>query len=288
MREIHKIKIKKYLAGFAAVFVLSALSLYPQLEIRGKLKVSFFNVGQGDAILIETPGGDDILVDGGPSTKIIQKLGKELSFFDRGIELLILTHPHADHLSGLPEVLKRYEIKRVLSSGEENKNSLFGEWEKFLNLEKTDEETAEAGNEFQIGGVGIKMLWPDGNTEPKDLNDNSVAFILSYGKNNFIFTGDIPSEAEREILKDYDFADLSGIKILKVAHHGSKGSSSEEFLQAVKPDFAIISVGKNSYNLPSDVAIQRIQKYTDKIFRTDENGDVAFICDETTCEVKTK
>jgi competence protein ComEC len=293
--KFSKTQIKQYLAGAVFVFVAAGFVFFPQIQARGKLQVVFFSVGQGDSSLVRLPTGEDILIDGGPNNNVLEKLGRSLPFFDRKIELVIVTHPHADHIFGLIEVLERYEVDKVLMTGAENSTDFFEEFLRILEEKNIPVEMADRGDKINFGNVLMEILWPVNGIEVPDaekkFNDNSIVFNLKYGGNNFLFTGDATCEAEEEIIKLGSIWANSetGFEVLKVPHHGSKTSSCENFLAELKPDAAIISVGKdNKYNLPAAGTVKRLEDFARELFRTDENGDIAFVCDEVACEVKTK
>lgn len=296
MKRINKRRAKRWVFGTIIVLAFASSAFFSYIQDRGKLKVVFFDVGQGDSVLIRTPNGDDILIDGGPSSRVVQKLGEHLPFFDKDIELVVLTHPHADHLTGLIDVLERYNVKKVLMTDLENPTPFFNEWKKFLELENAEIELADVEDEFKFGDVQFNVLWPVetqyfASQENKDfsefLNNNSIVLKLIYGNNKFLFTGDIACDTEKEIM-DYlkDFNQDKGMQVLKVPHHGSKYSSCEEFLEILKPDVAVIEVGKNNYGLPSLRIIRRLERLAEKVFRTDEDGDAVFLCDEEGCDIK--
>lgn len=240
------------------------------------LKVVFFDVDQGDSIFIETPQKHQILMDGGPSPeKILEKLGKEMPFYDRSIDVLILTHPEADHLRGLLEVLKYYKVNYVLYTGIEKDTLTDKEWENLLKEKKPDIIFAKAGEEIISGKTRLEVIYPFEKMPHKvykeNVNDTSVVILLNYGNISFLFTGDISKKVEEKI------AEKESIKsdILKVAHHGSKTSSSDIFLKAVNPEIAVISVGKdNRYGYPHKEVLERLKKYGIQIFRTDKEGDI--------------
>ncbi|MFA5021390.1 MAG: MBL fold metallo-hydrolase, partial [Patescibacteria group bacterium] len=217
----------------------------------GRLKLVFFDVGQGDAALIITPDGQDILVDGGPDNKVVQKLGEYLPYTDRKIEYIILTHPHADHLVGLVETLKRYEVGRILMTG-----VVYGtaEYEKFIRsaTEKNIPIDIIDGPEtLAIGDVDLIILAPQVSWQGRtiaNLNNSSIAFKLVYGSTSALYTGDLETE---ESLLGQSSSTLAA-EVLKVGHHGSGNANDRKFLTAVLPRFAIISVGAgNTYGLPS-------------------------------------
>lgn len=293
MRRINRLKTKRWVFGTLIVLAFSSSVIFSSIQDRGKLKVVFFDVGQGDSVLIRTPKGDDILIDGGPNSRVVQKLGEYLPFFDKDIELVVLTHPHADHLTGLIDVLKRYNVKKVLIPSTENPTAYFKEWERFLEIEGSVIELADDRDKFVLGDVVFDVIHEDRKQEDNEdlaefLNDNSVVINLSYGENKFLFTGDISCDTEKEITDQLeDFNRDEGVQVLKVPHHGSKFSSCEEFLEVIQPDFAVITVGTNKYGLPSFRIIRRLERFAEKVFRTDEDGDVVFLCDEHNCDIDT-
>lgn len=289
-----KTRKKRWALGIIVVLAFTGSVAFSYFEDCGKLKVIFFDIGQGDSALIRTPNGDNILIDGGPSSRVVQKLGEYLPFFDKDIELMILTHPHADHVTGLVEVLKRYDIKKVLTTDLENPTAFFEEWKKYIKEEGAEVELADIEDKFVFGDVQFNVLWPRYEHQEYDgvedfsefLNDGSVVNELVYGAHKFLFTGDITADTEKEISKFLeDFNQDEGTQVLKVPHHGSKYSSCEEFVGILNPDVAVVSVGKNNYGLPSLRIIRRIERFAKQVFRTDEDGDVVFLCNKLECKI---
>lgn len=237
------------------------------------LKVVFFDVGQGDAIFIETPFKHQILIDGGPDReRIIEKLSEEMPFWDRTIDLIVLTHLEEDHVTGLLQVLKEYEVGNVLWNGlGENE-----EWESLL-----EEEGAELlrGSRFSASEVFFEILSPSSG-ETENTNDGSLVLKMDYKNNSFLFTGDISSKKENEVAVDID--------VLKVAHHGSKYSTSSEFLKKISPRVAIIQVGKNSYGHPTEEVLTRLDNFGIKTLRNDIAGDVKIVSDGKNLKIITK
>ena len=248
------------------------------------LKVDFLDVGQGDAIFIETPQLHQILIDGGPGLAVLEKLQKFMPFYDRTIDVIILTHPDKDHIEGLLEVLKRYKIDYILWTGIKRNTFGYQEWIKILDraekINKTKIITDILNKQIKVGNVFITLLYPledlTGNNIKNTSNDTSIVSKLIFGKNTFLFTGDISSKAEKELVS-------KGINlksdVLKVAHHGSKYSSSNEFLASVKPNIAVISVGKNSYGHPTAETLQRLENFGIKVLRTDKDDDIEIMSD---------
>ncbi|MCX6740715.1 MAG: ComEC/Rec2 family competence protein [Candidatus Parcubacteria bacterium] len=262
------------------VFLLIGFAVNSQQD-RQYLEVDFLDVGQGDAILIKTPAEQNILIDGGSGSKVLSPLGSNLAFFDKKLDLVVLTHPHEDHVGGLVEVLRRYQVKKVLMTGIVFTTPAY---EAFL------EEIKKQGIEVQITNglqdinlapdLTLKILYPFIDlTEQKveEINNSSIVIKLIYKNNSFLFTGDAEELVEQELLAAK--TDISA-QVLKVGHHGSKYSSSPEFLNAVKPQYAIISVGKdNDFGHPHLRTLDNLQKMGIKILRTDQAGTIKIASD---------
>jgi competence protein ComEC len=238
------------------------------------LKVYFFNVGQGDAAYIRTPDEQDILIDAGPDATILSKLGKVMPFFDRKIELVILSHPQADHMAGLIDVIDRYEIGKIIWTKVGCQSLVCGEFKEKINQKQIPQEKVRAGETASFGRISINFLHPFYNFENKmikDLNDSTIVAQIVYKRNSFLFTGDIDQEIE-ENLVDTDFNLKSDV--LKIAHHGSRYSSSFIFLRAVNPQYAVIPVGRNSYGHPTPQTLENLARQKIQTFRTDQDGDI--------------
>jgi len=242
------------------------------------LEVTFFDVGQGDAIFIETPQSQQILIDGGPSSVILEKLSKEMPFWDKSIDLVILTHPERDHLGGLIEVLKKYKVENVLWTGVVRDTAEYKEWVKLIEGKKANVFIAKGSEKIKVSGTILDVLYPFENLEGKEFknsNDTSIVNRLVFGQDFFLFTGDISKSTEKKLIEKQ--IDINS-NILKVAHHGSKTSSSEEFINKVSPRLAIISVGENnSYGHPQPETLEILNKFGIKVLRTDLNGDIKII-----------
>jgi len=243
------------------------------------LEVNFFDIGQGDAIFIEAPGGSQVLIDGGPDSTILEKLGQELPFYDREIDLVILTHPDADHLSGLIEVLKRYKIDAVLITGVASDTNVYKEWQTVLEKEGAKIIIAQAGQRVWLGeDIYLDILYPFQNLEDKvvsNTNNSSIVSRLVFGENSFLFTGDAEFAAEYDLVsRDIDIDS----DILKIGHHGSKNSTSQRFLEAITPEIAVIQAGKNNkYGHPHEDVLKRLKGIN--ILRTDLDGDIEILSD---------
>lgn len=240
-------------------------------------KVVFLNVGQGDATLVSLPGETQILIDGGPSNELTVSLGRYIPFYDRTIELVILTHPHADHLRGINEVLDRYKVENVMFSGVGYDSEIFKGFINRLENEGAQVYIARAGDTVVWDNKPIlRVLSPDEyllGQEFKKIHESTVVSELVIGGVKFLLTGDIEEALEKNLL---DRGVVSDVDVLKVAHHGSKTSSSFAFLNAALPETAVVSVGKNSFGHPAEEVINRLKKLGSKILRTDEAGDIVW------------
>jgi competence protein ComEC len=247
-----------------------------------RLEVSFFDVGEGDAILIETPAGQQILIDGGPDIGgVCLELGKKLPFWDKSLDLVVLTHSDDDHVTGLVEVLRRYEVEQVLETGLSENTPAYDTWLELIDQKGIKRTVAEAGQQIELGdGMVIEVIWPRANPlegTGSDANNNSVVLRLVWGEVSFLFTGDIEEQAEMEILYSDQWCELNST-VLKVAHHGSARSTSSQFIAAVGPQVAVVSVGVNNYfGHPSDETLARLDGV--EVYRTDEHGTITFTTD---------
>ena len=257
-----------------------------------RLHVFFLDVGQGDAILIQK-GHQQVLVDGGPDAeRICLELGDKLPFWDRTIELIILTHPEADHLTGLVEVLQRYEVNQVLTSGQECESLVCGEWLREIEERDVERTVAEAGQRIDLAeDVYLEVLNPQATLfqgTASDVNNNSVVVRLVFGDFSLLLTGDIFDEAEQCLLDQR--SSLSSIA-LKVPHHGSASSSCPEFLAVVDPQLAVISVGaENPFGHPSPGVVERLMELVgeDNLYLTSEHGTIELITDGERLWVQTE
>jgi competence protein ComEC len=266
----------------ATLLILNVLAWTAVFDLAKQkfLAVDFLSVGQGDSEFITTPGGCQILIDGGPDNSVLEKLGKAMPFWDRTIDLVILSHPEKDHLAGLIEVLKRYKVENILWSGVIRDTAEYQEWSDGIKKEEAKIIIAQLGEKIKIGKLEIDVLNPSeslAGQELKDSNDSSVVVKLIFGQNSFLFTGDISEKVENDLGKKPSGIDSD---ILKVAHHGSKYSSSDGFIKAVSPQIAVIEVGKdNGYGHPTQEVLDRLASYGIDILRTDQNGDIKIISD---------
>ncbi len=262
------------------VLIWSAVFTLPD----NRLHVVFLDVGQGDAALIRTHDGRNILIDGGPDPqRLMLALGEKLPFWDRKIDLVVCTQPQADHITGLLEVLRRYDVSHVLEPGVPYDSSVYREWLRIIEDKDIKYSLARAGQTIDLGnGVGIEVLNPPAqffqNTSC-DVDNNGIVLKLTWNRVSFLFTADIREEAEFDLIMQR--ADLRST-VLKVSHHGSMTSTLQQFLAAVNPELAVISVGaENRFGHPSPAVVNRLTDWVgeDRVYRTDRHGTVHLITD---------
>lgn len=247
--------------------------------------MSFVDVGQGDCILISCDG-ENMLIDCGEMSefKTVKKYLDSQGV--KSFEYVVGTHPHSDHMGGMADVVRTYDIGEFIIPPLNDENiptSLY--FEKFLDAAEERDlnlSAAKTGRKERIGSAEFEIIYPD-RCKGSNANNYSVGIILRHGENSFIFTGDAESSAEEEMVSS---GRLEKIDVYKAGHHGSKTSSSKAFLEAVRPDIVVISCGKdNKYGHPTPEALKRIKKFTDEIYRTDESGTVKIISDGTALEI---
>ena len=266
------------------LIVVASLTWLAALAIptENRLEVHFLDVGHGDSILVETPTGQQVLIDGGPDpNKLCVELDGKLPFWDRSIDLVILTHPHEDHLVGLLEVLCRYQVGLVLESGYEEACPAYTEWCRLIFDGGIEQMVIRRGQCVDLGGgVLLDIIHPPDQLiqgTDQDANNNSVAIRLVWNKISFLLTGDLCEEGENHIIH-YGRSHYQESTVLKVAHHGSNSSTSEHFLEVVNPQVAVICVGDdNTFGHPSPLVLERLGDIP--VYRTDLQGTVSFTTD---------
>lgn len=242
----------------------------------GDLKLNFLAVGQGDSELVILPGGVKMLIDGGPPNgKVLNALDEVLSPTEKYIDLVVMSHPQLDHFGGLIDVLKRYRVGAFLWNGREGETEAFESLEAVIRKGNIRTIALSKGDKIHYRDSDFDILWPDGRfIGSKELNDTALVLELKAKNSKTLFTGDIGSNIESYLLADLSISDVD---ILKVAHHGSKFSSSANFLEATKPEIAVIGVGQNSYGHPTNQVLNRLNDIGSKIYRTDLDGDVKLV-----------
>ncbi|RLC37157.1 MBL fold metallo-hydrolase [Candidatus Falkowbacteria bacterium] len=293
-------KLYKILIILGIVIILLAVPAfwlsYPKLEgfwnetkAAGELEVDFFDIGQGDSILIKTPMGQNVLIDGGPDNTVIERLSEVLPWWDRTIDLMILTHPHDDHVFGLIDVIKRYNVKKIIYTGVVHSAPAYIAWLELIRDNQIPLVIIDRPQIIELGdSCKLDIMYPLESLlgkETANLNNSSLVMKLIFKDTSFLLTGDAEMEVENLLAETLDSACLRA-DVLKVGHHGSDTSSSEEFLQAIKPEVAVIQVGKeNSFGHPSRRVIKRLERIGAKIYRNDLDGTVKIISDGEEIEV---
>jgi len=263
-----------------------------QKSTHGLLKISVFDIGQGDAILIQTPNNQQILIDGGPNQTIINNLGGELPFWDRNIDMLVSTHPHADHISGLIEVLDRYNVDQIMTLDTDYDSAEYQVWKDYLEQFSGEIVYANAGQQIKVDDFKLNVIFPDQEylqIKQDNINNLSIILKIEYGEFSMLFTGDAECKEQMQFLdQDID------IDVLKVPHQGAKDGGCKEFLQATTPEKAIISVGRNNqFGHPHKEHLDLLSdlipdKEGQEIFRTDKNGDIHIYSDRNTYWIETE
>jgi competence protein ComEC len=283
-KEGMKLKLQKFLILAGILLVVAAVPVFwyvnHKIPEEKRLEVDFLDVGQGDAELIRTPFGQNILIDGGPDSSVLKELSKNLPWWDRRLDLVILTHPHDDHVAGLNQVLKRYDVKKAAYTGVIHNSPAFLSWLDLINKKKIPMMIIDRPQKIVLGdGCFFDVLYPLTSflgKEVENLNNSSIVAKLVYGQTSFLFTGDAEQEEEKEILG----AKYPGADVLKVGHHGSATASTEDFLAAVLPKIAVIEVGKNNdFGHPNGRTLKKLERISAQIFRTDLDGTVKMASD---------
>ncbi len=260
-----------------AVFIISLIGWHEYTVFPdGNTHVHFLDVGQGDSTLITTKEGKAILIDGGPSWETASALARYRSLFNRTIDVMILSHANLDHLASFPTLLRYYHVRTLLISGIGDKS----EWYQAIQREATQSGTAiqllSAGQAVKIDELTLDVLWPPktiGREFLADLNNVSLILRIGDGTHSALFTGDSEERVEKILVQSG--VDLSA-DILKVPHHGSKTSSSLNFLKKIHAKDAVISVGKNSYGHPNKDVLSRYASLGIRVRRTDREGDISY------------
>jgi competence protein ComEC len=272
-----------------ALFILGSFTFFLSFSVTEKespLRVVFFNVGQGDAIFIESPTGTQLLIDAGRDNVVLRGLAHELGFWDRTIDIALATHEDTDHIGGFPDVFSRYAISTFVRTENEGESGLAHMLDEIAPKE-AEIIYARRGMEIDLGGgVVLHILFPDRDPTYLDSNTSSIVARLIYGDTSFLLTGDSPDEIEQHLV----FLDSQGLQsdVLKAGHHGSRTSTSEAYMNAVLPTYAIISAEKdNRYGHPHEEVVERLRLHNATILSTAEKGTIAFESDGQTLSYKT-
>mgnify|MGYP003392960506 CR=1 FL=1 len=247
-----------------------------RVEREHLLTVAFLNVGQGDSVYIEGPHGGQILMDGGPNGEVLSELAKVMPFGDTSIDILIVTNPDFDHYGGFLDVFQKYSVGAVIEAGTKTSNESYKELARMIQEKDIPVLIAKRGMTIDLGdGAYLRILFPDRDISNFSRNDGSIISRLEYGSTSVMLTGDTTKIIEEYMVNHYS-EDLPST-ILKVAHHGSRTSSSKNFVEAVSPTHAIISDGKNNkYGHPHQETLDTLLSFGINILRTDLLGTIVF------------
>jgi competence protein ComEC len=251
-----------------------------------ELYVYFLDIGQGDAIFIESPVGNQILIDAGPNKKVLEELGSIMPYHDRSIDLIIGTHPDMDHIGGIPDVLDAYNVLAVIDPGISSDTNTYKAYVESVDKEGATYIRARRGQVIDLGGGAyIKVLFPDRDVSHVEPNAGSVVTQLVYGDTEVMLTGDLTSAIEKYLVSIDE--EILESDILKAGHHGSRTSTSPEFLSSVNPDIVVVSAGKdNKYGHPHQDVIDLLEKSNKEVIRTYEYGTVGFVSDGVQVRLK--
>lgn len=256
----------------------------------GELRVTFLDIGQGDSIFIQTPSGVQMLIDGGKSRAVIRQLARVMPFFDRSIDIVLGTHPDADHIGGLPDVLKRYRATLLVQSSVLDPEGVdSAAFDRAIAQEMEDGAVrivAERGQVIDLGGgVMFEILFPDRDVAHVETNTGSIVGRLVYGDTAFMLTGDSPKDVE-EYLVQLDGENLHA-NVLKAGHHGSRTSSSLQFVGFVSPEYAVFSRGcDNTYGHPHEEVIAIMERFGISALDTCTDGAITFVSDGKTLRLR--
>ncbi len=248
----------------------------------GTLTVAFLDVGQGDALYIEAPHGQQLLIDGGAGAAVLEALGGVMPAGDRSLDVVMATHPDADHIGGLPEVFARYDIGMFLEPGIHDTGGDSTALEHAVAEEGLTPILAREGMVLALDeGVSLEILFPDRDVSDVDPNVGSIVARLTYGDTSFLLTGDSPTEIEAYLVSRYRERLTSDV--LKLGHHGSRTSTSESFLGFVNPSRAVVSAGcDNSYGHPHQEVLDRLARFSVATLSTCKEGTVVLASDGST------
>ncbi len=264
---------------------LIALALTHGVEHTDKLRVSFLDVGQGDAIFIQSPSGVEMLIDGGVTKKVLEEVSKKMSPFDNTISFVVATHPDLDHIGGLTDVVQRFNVNTFIHPQVEHNAEVQNILFERIQEKNIQTHIARRGDVYDLGsGVRVTVLFPYGDVTDVESNSASIVVKVDYGNTSFLLTGDAPVETEY-ILAGIDKEKLKA-DVLKLGHHGSDTSTSETFLAFVQPEYSVVSAGKdNTYGHPHADVIERVRKFKSRVYDTRLHGTITFVSDGERIEV---
>ena len=299
---------KNWFILLSLLSLVTALIWYSVISYpRQTMQIIACDVGQGDALLI-TLKDFQILVDGGPGSSVLECLSDYIPFWDRQIEVVILSHPQKDHFGGLIEVFKKYSVKYLLTTPIDSGSQEWSVLKDLVGGSSTNVVNPHRGDKYRFGLIYLDILHPSEDfllansglietpqdnfiasgsggvmgvyTSTLDPNDFSIVAVLSFGNLEVLLTGDIGPKVSEIVVKELLINFNQGVEYIKIPHHGSKNGLTDELLKAARPEIAVISAGKNnSYGHPHKEVLEMLNSYGVRVFRTDEVGDVVFESD---------
>lgn len=286
MLNLSKIKPWHWLAIGLLIFNI-AVFYYLNVRLDNLVHIYFLDVGQGDSIMIKTADNQYILIDGGPNSNVVRLVDSILPVWNRKLDLVVLTHPHADHVAGLIEITKRYEIKEFVFNGLPYTTETYNALLDSIEARGIDINVVGEDDKYEFGESTLDIIHPfnsgfDVNANP---NDTSIVGIFDYLDFELLLTGDIGVNIENQLIQNGLICDVD---VLKVGHQGSKTSTSQNLLNIARPEVSVISVGRNNYGHPHDDVINRIKNFGSNIFRTDIDGTIEIITDGYSYKVSTE
>jgi len=271
-----------FILFIVGVIIWAAVASKPSPNFSGW----FLDVGQGDAAYFRFPDGEDALIDGGGGKKVLSELGEVMPFYDKEINVVVLTHNHSDHLAGLIDVLRRYQVDEVWLSGALHTSDDYLTFIKILKDKSLKPKIVQAGWRKNFGAVEAEVVFPlEGwqGKRPENQHEADVVTRWSYGKFRVLMTGDLGQSEEEKILSANEPIQAT---ILKVPHHGSATGLLPIFLSSVNPEKAVISVGrKNQFGHPSSLILGMLERAKIQIYRTDDDGRIGFTSDGQTYQI---
>ncbi len=281
--------MKRFLFLIIFIAIFTALVSSPQKAMADEkaesFAIDFLDVGQGDAVLIECDG-HYMLVDGGSpkASRIVYTVLKERNI--KNLDYVVSTHPDSDHVGGLPAAVRFAKVGTAYSPVTEGDTRAFKSFVRYLKRQGKEITVPEAGNTFELGDARVEVLGPVSGNEAEDINNMSIVLRVVYGRTSFILMGDAELEEEKSII---DTRKILKSDVIKIGHHGSDGSTSDDLLRAVSPKYAVISVGDdNTYGHPTEIVLDKLEKKKIKTYRTDLDGDIRIISDGRKIEVSTE
>ena len=276
------------LAVFVIFFVF-IISPYVFSKTKTSRIAIFFDIGQGDAAFLRTKSGKTALIDGGPDNAVLYKVGKYLPFWEKNINTIIITHPHADHMTGIVEILRRYSVSQIIMNDSRVTTLESQALEKMISKRNVTVHYIRSKKDMEFDSdMILKFLYPQKSfsattTDSMNLNDTSIVFQAVWGETKLLFMGDLEKDAQNDIIGE----DIKS-QIIKVAHHGSEDSLNKNFLSRVSSEYSIISVGENTYGHPSLRVIRELERLGSKVFTTKASSDVMFQFDEKDISIATQ